>query len=86
MIIPKTVEEAISILENDFTQEDRDYLKENGAIGVHMSLGRWIRNNWGLWEEEPNELKKSLIEKGFSHPDDMSNYIIEEYIKKYLNL
>ena len=80
--IPNNLEEAVNSLNEILSKEDKEYVLKEGALAVHHSLGRWIRNNWGLWEEEPNELKKSLIDKGFSHPDDMSNYIIEEYIRK----
>ena len=81
--IPKTVDEAISTLEKILSDEDRDYLFENGAISTHNSLGRWIRNEWGLWTK--SELKNELKKKGFEHPDDMSNYIIEEFIKYWNN-
>ena len=77
--IPKTVEEAVSTLGRILSDEDREYLLENGAVSMHDSLGRWIRNEWGLWTD--SELKNELNEKGFDHPDDMSNYIIEEFIK-----
>jgi hypothetical protein len=80
--VPKTVDEAISTLEKILSDEDREYLLKNGAISMHDSLGRWIRNEWGLWTG--SELKNELEKKGFEHPDDMSNYIIEEFIK-YLN-
>ncbi len=81
--IPKTVDEAISTLEKILSEEDREYLLENGAISMHDSLGRWIRNEWGLWTD--SELKNELKKKGFEHPDDMSNYIIEEFIKYWNN-
>ena len=77
--IPKTVDEAVKTLAKVVSKEDRDYLLENGAISVHDSMGRWIRNEWGLWTD--SELKNELKKKGFEHPDDMSNYIIEEFIK-----
>lgn len=80
--VPKTVDEAISTLEKILSDEDREYLLKNGAISMHDSLGRWIRNEWGLWTG--SELKNELEKKGLEHPDDMSNYIIEEFIK-YLN-
>lgn len=76
--IPNTIEEAIAILDKELPNEDKNFLLENGALSVHHSLGRWIRNNWGLWGD--SELKQFLMEQGFEHPDDMSNYIIEEYI------
>lgn len=83
--VPKTVDEAISTLEKILSDEDREYLLENGAISMHNSLGRWIRNEWGLWTD--SELKNELMNmnKGLNHPDDMSNYIIEEFIKYWNN-
>lgn len=78
--IPKNIDKALSALDKMISQEDKIYLKENGAISVHFSLGMWIRNNWGLWEE--SDFYKYLYEKtGLMHPDDMSNYVIEEFIK-----
>ena len=81
--IPKTVDEAVKTLAKIVSKEDRDYLLENGAISMHHSMGRWIRNEWGLWTG--SELKNELKKKGFEHPDDMSNYIIEEFIKYWNN-
>lgn len=81
--IPKTVDEAVKTLVKIVSKEDRDYLFKNGAISVHHSMGRWIRNEWRLWTD--SELKNELKKKGFEHPDDMSNYIIEEFIKYWNN-
>ena len=83
--VPKTVDEAISTLEKILSDEDREYLLKNGAISMHDSLGRWIRNEWGLWTG--SQLKDELMNmnKGLNHPDDMSNYIIEEFIKYWNN-
>ena len=76
--IPKNIEEAIAGLDNLISMEDREYLKENGSIAVHHTLGRYIRNEWGLWTG--SELKNELEKKGLTHPDDMSDYIIRKYI------
>ena len=81
--VPKTIDEAVKTLARIVSKEDRDYLLENGAISMHHSLGRWIRNEWGLWAG--SELKNELKRKGFEHPDDMSNYIIEEFVKYWNN-
>ena len=83
--IPKNVDEAVKTLAKILSKEDRDYLLENGSISMHDSLGRWIRNEWGLWTG--SELKDELMNmnKGLNHPDDMSNYIIEEFIKYWNN-
>jgi hypothetical protein len=41
----------------------------------HHTVGRWIRNNWGLWSGGP--LKDYLEELGFAHPDVMSGIILD---------
>ena len=84
-IIPKNLEEAINSLNKILSQEDKDWLFEEGALAAHTSLGRWIRNNWGLWEETPNTLKSIFLEKNITHPDDMPNYIIKSYIEHLKN-
>lgn len=76
--IPRNIEEAIAGLDSLISMEDREYLKENGSVAVHHTLGRYIRNEWGLWTG--SELKSYLEKKGLTHPDDMSDYIIREYI------
>lgn len=83
-MIPNNLEEAFDILNNELSKEDKEYILENGAISVHHSLGQWIRNEWHLWTEE-TELKRSIQNLGYQHPDDISNYIIEEFIK-YLKM
>ena len=76
--IPRNIEEAIAGLDSLISMEDREYLKENGSVAVHHTLGRYIRNEWGLWT--CSELKGELEKKGLIHPDDMSDHIIREYI------
>ena len=76
--IPRNIEETIAGLDSLLSMEDKEYLKENGSIAVHHTLGMYIRNEWGLWAG--SELKSELEKKGLSHPDDMSDYIISEYI------
>ena len=90
--IPNNLEQAIEYLDKELDERDKEYLfkeyildLERAALSVHHSLGRWIRNNWGLWNEEDNELKANLKKLGYEHPDDMSNYIIEQYLEHLKN-
>ena len=76
---PTTVDVAIRALDAMLSDEDKEYLKVHGAISLHDSLGRWIRNEWGLWTE--SELKTALESAGFHHPDDMSHHILTMYVK-----
>ncbi len=77
---PTTLSEAINELDLLISEEDKEYLIEHGALSVHHSLGRWIRNNWKLWEDD-SVLKLNMVKLGFTHPDDISNYIIEQFIQ-----
>ena len=47
---------------------------------LHHGVGRWIRNNWGLWGS--GQLKTELIDSGFVHPDDMSSVLLKAYHRK----
>ena len=76
-----SIKDIIQFLDKELNQEDKDYLIDNGSLSVHHSLGRWIRNNFGLWKDEDTPLKLELKELGYEHPDDMSNFIIEKYIE-----
>lgn len=46
-------------------------------VDLHHTLGQDIRNNYDLWYNEPLclEFEKHI---GYSHPDDISMYIIEQ--------
>ena len=83
--MPNNLLQAIEYLDKELTKQDKEYLLEHGSLSVHHSLGRWIRNNWGLWDEEDNKLKVNLKKLGLEHPDDMSNYIIELYVEYLKN-
>lgn len=82
--IPKNLDEAIKELDKELPEDTKEFLLENGALSVHHSLGRWIRNKWGLWNDE-SELKDNISKLGYEHPDDISNYIIEKYIEYLKN-
>ena len=44
----------------------------------HHSLGRWIRNNWGLWKKE-GTLYAWFVGLGLHHADDMSGVILTSF-------
>ena len=85
MTIPKTLEECFPALDALLVQEDRDFLLKaediNGALAdLHHSLGRHLRNEWGLWDD--SELFQHIKAKyRLDHPDDMSHLILERYVR-----
>jgi hypothetical protein len=87
--IPKNLMECFDVLDKIFTKGgDLDWIQsssEDEVLGaIHFSLGRWIRNQWGLWNKE-TDLYFLLEDMGLWHPDDMSSFIITSYYRKKNN-
>ena len=88
MPIPKTLEEAYTGLDDLLTVEDRAFIQqardpERIVIRLHHTLGRYLRNEWGLWAG--SALSKLLQQDyGILHPDDMSHFILTQYSRVHL--
>lgn len=74
-MIPQSIEEAITniLAWEDLEDVINQSLEEFSAVS-HFTAGRWIRNQWGLWQQEGG-LYKELKGLGLTHADDMSGYI-----------
>ncbi|MGM0442290.1 MAG: DUF6794 domain-containing protein [Elusimicrobiota bacterium] len=78
---PVTVEQATEKLIKDLPEEDKNTLRstpKEDLIKFHFSLGRHIRNSFGLWQGNGALMKAT----GKQHPDDASMVIIENTWKK----
>lgn len=93
-MIPKNITEAHDYLEEHYRDIFlmTDY---NELWSYHNTLGRWIRNNWGLWRDEEfikryggekSPLREHLVNMGFTHADDMSSVIVESFWYKIRNM
>lgn len=83
--IPLTLEETVTFIDKMLTEEDRKFMQDSmdpeGVVAeVHHSLGRELRNRWGLWRKSPLALyfEKTLA---ITHPDDMSGKILRNYAR-----
>jgi hypothetical protein len=81
--IPKTLEECYLILNNI---EDLDEWlscnnEKSALVTVHHTIGRWIRNTWGFWQNEKNELVLWFNDNEIKHPDDMSSIILTSFYR-----
>ncbi len=89
-MIPTTLEETVPALDAMLTQEDRIMLQRSSntsaIIGaLHHSLGRHLRNKWGLWRGSPlAEHLRERFGRVLLHPDDMSHAILENYARAWL--
>lgn len=72
---PKTLEEAVELIHESLSQEDRDYILEHGAESAHHGVGTELRNAW-LWNAE-HPLHIHMKERfNIGHGDDMSGVIL----------
>lgn len=70
---PRTIAEAV---EKILSAEDVALLKTTEASSFHHTTGRWIRNDWGLWNTN-GPLHKEFNAIGIFHADDMSGIVLE---------
>ncbi len=48
---------------------------------LHHSLGRWLRNEWELWDEK-SPFHKWFLGLGIHYADDMSGIIITTFYRR----
>lgn len=75
--IPENLEEAVEYIIQATPDEVIEEVKsgDTDPTLAHFGLGRWIRNNWGLWSG--STLQEWFHQKGIRHADDMSGIILE---------
>ena len=78
--IPKDLDDAFGELKKMLSLalvRDMRYRPEGEMAVHHQGLGRWLRNNWGLWTG--SRLSKYFNDLGIDHPDDMSAIILDSF-------
>jgi hypothetical protein len=87
-------EDSKNLLKNKFIEQDPEMLemsKETGldtGVFAKMEFGRWIRNSYGLWNEDNPYTMVKWTEYGQTpdsmfHPDNFSHEIIERLIYNF---
>lgn len=78
--IPKDLEDSFVELEKMLHPSlisEMKALTEDQMISYHDNLGRWMRNEWGLWSGW--RLAEYFNQLGIFHPDDMSGIILSSF-------
>ena len=80
---PKTVAQAVKWLKKELPLEDKVFIRdmqENDLIGLHISLGTHIRNEFGLWSGNNGLMESCRSVSGADelYKDDASGVIITE--------
>jgi hypothetical protein len=84
--MPNLLEEAMVEIDGLLHPEDKEYILQSDrspddvAIEVHHSLGRFLRNELGLWVNSPLALYLRQ-ERRIIHPDDMSHFLLVQYCR-----
>jgi len=83
---PETVEEAVDRLISEMPLKDRVKLADMSGYdidGLHPSLGLYIRNNYGLWEERKLiESCRELTGDKNLQPEDAVKFILKKLWEK----
>lgn len=87
VVIPTTLEETVPALNALLSKKDRRFIKRSTnhyktAVQLHHTLGRHLRNEWGLWQDSP--LARYFKQQGIEHPDDMSHAILMYYSRSWI--
>jgi len=76
---PRTYADALDCLDRHLMPQLKDEIQRpQGAVSMHFGLGMWVRNQWGLWDEDA-PLNQDMQRLGFTHADDMSAVIFDGY-------
>lgn len=78
--VPSTVEAAVQGVVDALDENEKTVIRSFADLSsatCHHGTGRFVRNNWSLWEPD-SPLKRDAVEKyGIAHADDISGLIFE---------
>lgn len=79
---PRSIHAAVDSVLSSLDNQDKFLIKhtKHKKLGFfHFGLGTWIRNNFGLWGDNPTLLRECAAVKSTEqiHPDDASGIIID---------
>ncbi len=75
---PATVEESIRLLTSLVPEAEQAKIalgSQDDLVDLHFGLGKWVRNNLGLWNPDSPLLKAT----GQTNADDASDLIVREF-------
>lgn len=75
---PSNLEECFVALSKLLSKDELQFILDSDDEKImhqyHSNLGRYIRNEWGLWSG--SKLRSYFENLGLRHPDDMSGLIL----------
>ncbi|GGG47429.1 DUF6794 domain-containing protein [Bizionia arctica] len=87
--IPFDLNDALNELDTALSTEEKEGIKKisiNDFIGKsHLTIGRWMRNNWGLYGHT-SRLNKYFENFGITDSEDMTGIILKSFYRRTNNL
>ena len=84
---PQNIEQALKYFEKNWSSKEKDNFKskseKDAVVGLHMTTGLWIRNNW--IRHGKDSLIKQFNKIGIYSPDDISSIILTSLHRKLNN-
>lgn len=85
---PTNLEECFEALKEFAKPDQLAEFVEDDPASYHSTVGRAIRNAWGLWYDPDYTIPKTplyefMVKLGLHHADDMSGLILESF-KRHL--
>ena len=77
---PKSIEEAVELLLTELPEKNQQIIRimgEDQLSSLHLSLGNYIRNGFGLWGSNEELLRACSPDGSFRNADDASAIIIK---------
>ncbi len=77
---PKSIEEAVQVLLTELPKKDQQVIRimaEDQLSSLHLSLGNYIRNKFGLWGSNQELLRTCCSDNSLQNADDASAVIIK---------
>ena len=72
---PKSIDETIELLLSELPERDKEAIRniaEEQLSSLHLSLGNYIRNEFGLWWNNEELLKACCPDSSLRNADDVS--------------
>ena len=79
-LVPASLDEAVELLIESLSFSELVIIKQSTVNNLHMSVGRYIRNVWSLWEQDTPLLMWFKTQYDITHPDDVSSIILDALI------
>ncbi len=76
---PKSIKEAVGCLSSELSEKDKQAIRnipEQELSLLHLNLGNYIRNEFGLWGNNEEFLKACCPDNSLQNADDASMVII----------